>query len=126
MCLGLPLQVREVLSDSVSVCLADGMRREINTGLLDRPPRAGDWILVHVDIAIRALTPQEAQQIGDALRAVTAAAQGEAFEHLIADLIDHEPELPAHLRDNASNVNHIQSTPKRIETTEKALTQTEK
>jgi hydrogenase expression/formation protein HypC len=40
----------------------------------------------------------EARQIADALLAVTAAASGQPFEHLLADLIEREPELPAHLR----------------------------
>ena len=46
----------------------------------------------------RRLDALEAQQIGDALRAVAAAAAGEPFEHLLADLIDREPKLPPHLR----------------------------
>jgi hydrogenase expression/formation protein HypC len=53
---------------------------------------------VHVNVAIRALDALEARQIADALLAVTAAASGQPFEHLLADLIEREPELPAHLR----------------------------
>ena len=39
-----------------------------------------------------------ADRLGDALRAVSAAAAGQPFEHLLADLIEREPELPEHLR----------------------------
>ncbi|MEM0953712.1 MAG: HypC/HybG/HupF family hydrogenase formation chaperone [Pseudomonadota bacterium] len=111
MCLGLPLQVTTVLSDTVCVCSADGDSRKINTALLEEPPQHGDWVLVHVDIAIRALSAAEAQQIGNALRAVTAAASGNAYEHLIADLVEREPELPAHLRSSASEEGHASSKP---------------
>ena len=101
MCLGVPLQVASVTSQVTVECATGDIeagRRQVNTGLLDAPPVAGDWLLVHMDVAIRALSKDEAQQIGDALRAVTAAAAGEPFEHLIADLIDREPQLPEHLR----------------------------
>lgn len=101
MCLGVPLQVREVISPATVRCTPAGapdVPREVNTGLLEQPPAAGDWLLVHVDVAIRTLDPEEARQIADALRAVEAAARGESFEHLLADLIDREPQLPEHLR----------------------------
>lgn len=101
MCLGVPLQVRAVSSPATADCAPAGDHsetRSVNTGLLEQPPRPGDWLLVHVDVAIRPLDPDEARQISDALSAVTLAAAGEPFEHLIADLVDREPELPAHLR----------------------------
>ncbi len=45
-----------------------------------------------------ALMKRKARQITDALRAVLAASEGAAFDHLIADLIDREPPLPEHLK----------------------------
>ncbi len=100
MCLGVPMQVDCVLASGAARCVAaDGAGpRTVETSLLERPPAAGDWLLVHVDIAIRALEALEARQIADALLAVSAAAAGEPFEHLLADLIDREPQLPEHLR----------------------------
>ena len=95
------MQVRSILPSGAVRCSTRDNSRELHTveaSLLDNPPRAGDWLLVHVDVAVRALDAGEAQQIGDALQAVAAAAAGEPFEHLIADLVDREPELPAHLR----------------------------
>ena len=102
MCLGIPMQVRELLPSGATRCIdagADLEPRTVEVSLLDEPPRPGDWLLVHVDVAVRALDSLEAQQIGDALRAVAAAAAGEPFEHLIADLVERQPELPAHLLD---------------------------
>lgn len=101
MCIGVPMQVSAVPFAGAAVCVVDqedSGSRNVDTLLLDRPTRPGDWLLVHVGVAIRALDEEEARQIGDALRAATAAAAGEPFEHLLADLIDREPQLPPHLR----------------------------
>ena len=101
MCLGIPLQVQSLMPSGAALCAAAGadlVVQTVETSLLDHPPRPGDWLLVHVDVAVRALAPAEARQIGDALQAVAAAAAGEPFEHLLADLVDREPELPPHLR----------------------------
>jgi hydrogenase expression/formation protein HypC len=101
MCLGIPLQVQSVPSWGVALCgpADDGNeRRPVETSLLEQPPQPGDWLLVHVNVAIRALDAGEAGQISNALLAVTRAAAGESFEHLLADLADREPQLPAHLR----------------------------
>jgi len=101
MCIGVPMQVSAVPVAGTAVCVGDredAGTRTVDTLLLDKPARPGDWLLVHVGVAIRALDAGEARQIADALRAVTAAAAGEPFEHLLADLIDREPQLPPHLR----------------------------
>ena len=100
MCLGVPLQVVALDGFGKALCRDGGSNelRPVDTLLLDEPPQPGAWLLVHVRIALRVLDPEEATQIRDALTAVTAAAAGEAFEHLIADLVDREPELPPHLR----------------------------
>jgi len=102
MCLGLPMRVHSSRAPGVVFCSEPdlpGAVRIVETALLDHPPRPGDWLLVHVNVAVRALAPQEASQISDALLAVTAAAAGLPFEHLLADLIDREPTLPPHLAD---------------------------
>ncbi len=101
MCLGVPLQLRSFQAPGLALCAPagrpDGLR-PVETALLAQPPRPGDWLLVHVNVAIRVLAPEEAAQISDALLAVTAAASGQPFEHLLADLINREPELPPHLK----------------------------
>ena len=99
------MQVQSILPSGAALCATrggDDRLRTVESYLLDSPPRAGDWLLVHVNLAIRAIESKEAQQIGDALHAVAAAAAGEPFEHLIADLIDREPQLPPHLREPAT------------------------
>ena len=102
MCLGIPMQVQELLPSGAARCIdtgADLEPRTVEVSLVDEPPRVGMWLQVPGDVAVRALDSLEAQQIGDALRAVAAAAAGEPFEHLIADLVERQPELPAHLLD---------------------------
>jgi len=101
MCIGIPVQVQSTPSWGIALCKsaqADAISQRVETSLLERPPRPGDWLLAHANIAIRPLESDEAQRIGDALLAVTRAAAGESFEYLLADLIDREPQLPAHLR----------------------------
>lgn len=105
MCLGVPMQVQSVPSWGIALCCAnaDGSEpQRIETSLLLQAPRVGDWLLVHVNIALRALEAVEARQISDAVLAVSRAAAGESFEHLLADLIDREPQLPPHLQAQAA------------------------
>lgn len=100
MCLGVPLQIISFRSPGLALCAAADSPTEVRvveTALLERTPQPGDWLLVHINMAIRELAPEEARQIGDALLAVTAAAAGEPFEHLLADLVNREPTLPPHL-----------------------------
>ncbi len=57
---------------------------------------------MHQDTAVRVLDEEEVPLIENALRAADLAARGEAFEHLLADLIDRTPELPPHLREEGA------------------------
>lgn len=101
MCIATPLRVLMIDEAGCAQCAdASGAvyPRGIQTQLLDTAPIVGDWLLIHVDTAIRSLDAQEARQIADALDAVGAASRGDPFEHLLADLIDREPELPPHLQ----------------------------
>lgn len=99
------MQVRGLEANGLVLCAVDeagAEARTINCALLDAQPVVGDWLLVHVDVAIRAIDAQEAREIGNALAAVSAAAAGEPFEHLLGDLIDREPQLPPHLNEGGS------------------------
>jgi len=90
--------MRVVAADASSALVeADGEIRRVSTLLLDRVAE-GDFVLVHATNAVRVIDAEEARLVTDALHAVMAAARGETFEHLVADLIDREPELPPHLR----------------------------
>ena len=96
MCLGLPMTIIETNGLS-ALCERRGERRQVSVMLLDQPP-VGTQVLVFIDSAVRLLDAEEARQIDNAVDGLAAACNGEAFDHLFADLIDREPELPAHLR----------------------------
>lgn len=96
MCLGIPMQVVE--ANETSAHCVWGERKEVVSLALTGPAKVGQHVLVYLGSAIRLLDPLEARQIADALEAVTNAANGEGFDHLIADLIDREPQLPPHLQ----------------------------
>ncbi|MDR3465137.1 MAG: HypC/HybG/HupF family hydrogenase formation chaperone [Xanthobacteraceae bacterium] len=96
MCLGLPMTIIE--TDGVTaLCERRGEQRRVSVLLLDQPP-VGARVLVFIDNAVRLLDADEARLIDDALDGLAAACNGEDFDHLFADLINREPELPEHLR----------------------------
>lgn len=74
MCMGLPMQVRQVESGWV-VCEGRGEQRRVRTALIGTP-EPDDWVLVHLDSAIERLSPQRAAEVNEALDLVAAAMQG--------------------------------------------------
>jgi hydrogenase expression/formation protein HypC len=80
-----------------ALCERRGEQRRVSVLLLDQPP-VGTQVLVFIDSAVRLLDPVEASQIDNAIDGLAAACNGESFDHLFADLIDREPQLPPHLR----------------------------
>jgi hydrogenase expression/formation protein HypC len=99
MCVGFPMTVLEDLG-SEALCERHGARERVSM-LLVGPQPAGTKILAHLGAAVRVLDEVEAQQIDDALDALEAALRGENVDHLFADLVDREPELPEFLRQQA-------------------------
>ncbi len=61
MCLGIPMQIREINGYNAS-CEAKGVERQINLFMMQHEPLApGDYVLVHVGYAIQKITPQDYQ-----------------------------------------------------------------
>ena len=83
-----------------AVCRGRYEQANVSLALID-DVAPGDHVLVYLGSAVRSLDADEAGKIADALDAIARAARGESFEHLLDDLIDREPELPAHLRNDA-------------------------
>jgi hydrogenase expression/formation protein HypC len=96
MCVGFPMTVLEG-DDFEALCERRGERRRVSMALVGAQP-AGAKVLVHLGSAVRLLEPTEATQIDDALDAVEKALAGENVDHLFADLVDREPQLPDFLR----------------------------
>ncbi len=80
MCLGIPAQLVGGETGHPDLAMVDmgGVRRAINIALLEDPPRAGDWVLVHMGFALSAMTPDEARDGLAALGAENEAAEREA------------------------------------------------
>jgi len=80
MCLGIPAQLVAGDTGHPDLVLVDmgGVSRAVNIGLLDEPPRPGDWVLVHMGFALSAMTAEEAREALDALGAEREAADREA------------------------------------------------
>jgi hydrogenase expression/formation protein HypC len=96
MCVGIPMTVLE--GDGLgALCERRGEVRRVSLMLVGAVP-PGTRVLVHVDSAVRVLDADEARLIDDALDGVQAALDGRPFEHLFADLIDREPQLPDFLK----------------------------
>ncbi len=97
MCIGVPMQVVE-MRGSHALCEADGRQELVDMLLVgDQPP--GTWILNFLGGAREVLTADNAQQIRAAILAVGDVMQGQSeIDHLFADLVDREPQLPDHLK----------------------------
>ncbi|MCP3392452.1 HypC/HybG/HupF family hydrogenase formation chaperone [Bradyrhizobium sp. CCGB12] len=96
MCLGLPMTIIETDGRS-ALCEYGNQQRRISVMLLSEPS-VGSKVLVCVDTAVRLLDADEARLIAQALDALYAILNGEDYDGFLADLIDHEPQLPEHLR----------------------------
>ena len=76
MCLGIPGEIVEILSDRPDLATVDvsGVRRAINIGLIaDEDPRPGDWILIHVGFALSKIDEAEARSAMDFLEGIGQA-----------------------------------------------------
>ncbi|MCB1438590.1 MAG: HypC/HybG/HupF family hydrogenase formation chaperone [Nitratireductor sp.] len=113
MCIGIPMQVVET-GFGQAVCRNGDAMETIDTVLV-QPVVPGDWLMVFLGAAREKISAEYAQQCRDALRALDMAMKGETgFEHLFADLIDREPELPDFLKPKAADAESVageQATP---------------
>ena len=98
MCIGLPMQVIEARG-RFALCRYGEEMRKVDMILVGEQP-VGAWVLVFLDAARDVMTAEQAQKTADALQAIALVMQGEtSVDHLFADLVGREPELPAHLKD---------------------------
>jgi len=78
MCLAIPAKVVELFPGEQNRALVDvvGVRRHIDTGLLqDDPPKAGDWVLIHVGFAMSKISEEDAI---DQIRTLTMLGENDA------------------------------------------------
>jgi hydrogenase expression/formation protein HypC len=97
MCVGLPMQAIECWPGG-ALCRARDGDHCIDTSLIGEV-EPGTWLMVFLGAAREVLSPQEAKRSADALEALEMAMRGETgFDHLFADLVGREPQLPPYLR----------------------------
>lgn len=96
MCMGIPMKVISS-RPGYAICDRDGTEVTVDMKLVGEQPD-GTWVLTFLDSAREVIEEQKAIQISNALRAVGQALSGGDIDHLFADLVNREPELPAHLR----------------------------
>ncbi len=97
MCLGTPMQVVE-MQGSYALCEANNTQEVVDMMLVGDQPK-GTWILNFLGAARETMTPEDAEQTMLAHNAVSDVMQGgDQVDHLFADLINREPELPDHLK----------------------------
>lgn len=106
MCMGIPMKV---ISSSPGYALCQrgddlaGEQVSVDMKLVGEQA-TGTWVLTFLDSAREVLSEKQALDITNALKAVESAIFGDGdIDHLFADLVNREPELPAHLKPQTSS-----------------------
>jgi hydrogenase expression/formation protein HypC len=73
MCLAIPVQVKEVLSDNMAKVTLDGVSKVISTALVD-DVQVGDYLVLHVGYALAKIEPEEAERTLALLREMAEGA----------------------------------------------------
>jgi hydrogenase maturation protein HypF len=64
MCLGIPGRVVEIVdgfADQLALVDVEGAQRRVNIGMLEKPPDAGDMVLIHMGFAMEVIDEQQAR-----------------------------------------------------------------
>jgi hydrogenase assembly chaperone HypC/HupF len=83
MCLGIPGRVVEMVDghgDQLAMIDVEGVQRTINIGMLDEPPRPGEWILIHMGFAMEVIDADQAEEAISGLELMGQAREGGAPE----------------------------------------------
>lgn len=97
MCIGVPMQVISSHPHHAVCQTRYGEPVEIDTRLVGQQ-KPGAWLLTFLNAAREVISEQRAHQTLDALEALNLVANGNNIDHLFADLVDREPQLPDFLR----------------------------
>jgi len=106
MCMGIPMKVMSV-TPGYALCHRGDNPTDAPVSIdmkLVGEQAVGTWVLTFLDSAREVLTEEKANDITNALKAVEQALYGNGdVDHLFADLVNREPELPDHLKPRASD-----------------------
>lgn len=79
MCLGIPVQIRELKEGHLGVVELDGVRREASL-LFVPQAKVGDWVILHAGFAIQVLDEAEAKETLRLLEELTRSDVGAVQE----------------------------------------------
>jgi hydrogenase expression/formation protein HypC len=97
MCIGTPMRIVST-EHGMAVACGRGRTERLNMLMVGELP-PGTWVLAFQGSALRVLSAEDAAQTDAALDALeTVLAGGSATDAHFSDLIDREPQLPAHLQ----------------------------
>jgi len=97
MCIGTPMKI-VACEHGMAVAQGRGQTERLNLLMVGELP-PGTWVLAFQGSALRVISAEEAAQTNAALDALAAVlAGGNDTDAHFRDLIDREPQLPAHLR----------------------------
>jgi hydrogenase maturation protein HypF len=79
MCLGIPGRVVEIVpgyADQLALVDVEGAQRRVNVGMLDAPPRPGEWVLIHMGFAVEVVDEAAASKAMSGLELMGRARPG--------------------------------------------------
>jgi hydrogenase expression/formation protein HypC len=76
MCLALPMKIIEINEDSAKADMA-GVIREISIQTLPKPPKIGDFVIVHAGFAIEYVDEKSALETLEAISDISATLEEE-------------------------------------------------
>ncbi|MFF9348812.1 carbamoyltransferase HypF [Streptomyces sp. NPDC014734] len=83
MCLGIPGRVVDIVegyAGQLALVDVEGVRRRVNIGMLDAPPAADDWVLLHMGFALRVIGEAEAASALSGLTMMGSGVRQDAAE----------------------------------------------
>ena len=97
MCIGTPMKIVST-ENGMAVACGRGQTERLNMLMVGELP-PGTWVLAFQGSALRVLSAEDAAQTDAALDALAAVlAGGSDIDAHFGDLVDREPQLPAHLQ----------------------------
>ena len=79
MCLGIPMQIREI-KGNVAKAVLSGTTRLVYLDVLDEEVQAGDYVIVHAGFAIHKIDEKEARETLDLFRGAGVFSSGSEID----------------------------------------------
>lgn len=100
MCFRIPGRIDEIGEDGLAHVDVDGSLRQVSLSMIEEDgPRVGDWVVVHMGVAVELIDEERATEINEGLQLI-GRAQERALEDLEASWMrkqrpDEDDDRPA-------------------------------